>query len=92
MIAFPYWAIGHEAPIADAGNCVARASNLGLRLLHGELARYWSDVRAERNNLLSVVYFSGFSLVFGPGRIWWGWGRASSPCGLPRSSRCRTDR
>ena len=95
VTALPYWAVGHEAPVGDAGNCVARASNLGLRLQHGQFGPYWSDIRAEPNNFLSVLYFGGLSLLFGPGRAAWGWGWAAmvalwfaTVCSLPsRESR-----
>jgi len=75
-VGFHYWAVAHVPPIQDAANLVARASSRALELQHLRLREHVAFLRMDVNNLLSVVYFSLFSLVAGPGRIAWGWGWA----------------
>jgi hypothetical protein len=82
LVAFHRHAPNGIAPIHDASFCVSFASSSGLLLQHGDLAGFWSVLRGEANVLLSLVYFSLASLLFGPGRPAWGWAWAAAAAGF----------
>jgi hypothetical protein len=69
------WAILHICPKVDGNNCVPRVSNIGLLLSRGEFQLAMSRLIREANNFLSVLHFSIFSAILGPGRSAWttGW-------------------
>lgn len=76
IVYYHYWSISHICPIFDGNNCVARASNIGLFLAKNQFDAAFLKLQLEWNNFLSIIYFSIFSALIGPGRAAWGWGWA----------------
>lgn len=73
VVVHHYFSLSLVPPIHDASSCISRSANLALLLERGNIGEYWSWLLRDLNNFLSVIYLSLWNLVFGPGRVAWGW-------------------